>query len=321
MKKKISKLNQITVMIVASAKSKPDKMQNWLHSAGYHTQTYPDIEHICQPPFFPDPHLIIIIQNCSIDPIKFKVQMKQIKKIKQFHSIPVLLVIYKINPEMLKQLLNSRVDGYIEYPKSSADFLSHIRLLLKIKELQTVLDQKTIGFQKVKTRLQKLAITDGLTGIYNYRYFKQQLDIEISRAKRYGQPFSIMMIDIDNFKQFNDHHGHLAGNQILRKVSYLLHENIRKVDLLARYGGEEFVLILPGTKKSDTITVAEKLRSLIDQCYFSTAKIQSRIKISISIGIASFPEDAENDEDLIRISDQELYRAKQSGRNCVSYII
>jgi diguanylate cyclase (GGDEF)-like protein len=154
-----------------------------------------------------------------------------------------------------------------------------------------------------------------LTGLYNYQHFKQKLQVEIARSKRYGLPVSLLMMDIDFFKMYNDHFGHPLGDRILRRFSNLLFEHVRQIDILSRYGGEEFSLILPGTAKESAKVVAEKLRTLIEKSYFPLSEKLPFGRVTMSVGLACYPDDAKNEEELIRLADQALYRAKKEGRN------
>lgn len=163
---------------------------------------------------------------------------------------------------------------------------------------------------------EKRAVTDSLTGIYNHREFQRRLNEEVERASRYGKEFSIMMIDIDHFKIFNDTYGHPVGDAILREIVKVIQRCIRTVDFPARYGGEEFTVVLPETIGESTIKVAERIRRSISETDFVTPS-GHRAHLSVSIGIASFPLDGSRREELIIAADQALYFAKRDGRNRV----
>ncbi len=162
--------------------------------------------------------------------------------------------------------------------------------------------------------LKTLAITDGLTGLFTYRYFELRLNSELERAKRYGLTFSLAIMDIDHFKKVNDTYGHEAGNAVLRQITELLRKESRKVDILFRYGGEEFCVILTHTSKQGALRYTEKMRKLIENSKFPETK---ESKVTSSFGIASFPEvNAPTIKELINAADIALYKAKNSGRNC-----
>jgi len=154
------------------------------------------------------------------------------------------------------------------------------------------------------------ANTDGLTGLYNHRHFHERVDHEIARGSRFGTTFSLIMLDIDLFKAYNDIHGHLAGDEILRRVAFCIKTSIRNLDIAFRYGGEEFTVILPETRLDDSFKVAERIRKTI------ASKASSKAPpITASIGVANWPIDGVMKEEIISSADSALYRAKQTGRN------
>ena len=161
------------------------------------------------------------------------------------------------------------------------------------------------------------AIRDGLTNLYNYRFFIRELKKEVARTKRYKTPFSLLMIDIDYFKEYNDLHGHVEGDNVLKAISRLLELNTRQTDVVARYGGEEFVIILPGITKKKALPLAEKLRSLVKVYPFPDKVHRVPCRLTISIGIAGSPEDSMDHVELVRMADAALYEAKQTGRDRV----
>jgi len=155
------------------------------------------------------------------------------------------------------------------------------------------------------------AHTDTLTSLWNYGYFQYKLDEEIMKARATNNKLSVLMIDIDDFKKFNDTFGHQTGDEALKEVSEALQRCSRKMDLACRYGGEEFAFILPNTSKEEATTIAERMRKSIAEQTFANASF------TISIGIASFPEDGQTKEEIIRKADLALYRAKKEGKNKV----
>ncbi len=164
--------------------------------------------------------------------------------------------------------------------------------------------------------IQQLAVRDGLTGLYNYRYFRQQIERIVQHAKRYGSPLSMLMIDLDNFKTYNDSYGHLKGDLILKEVAALLLAHTRASDLVARYGGEEFAVLLPETSEEHAHSVGEKIRQVIEEHPFALTAGESPKSLTISVGIASSSGDTSADV-LIQRADEALYRAKEAGKNRV----
>jgi diguanylate cyclase (GGDEF)-like protein len=164
-------------------------------------------------------------------------------------------------------------------------------------------------------RTQTLSITDGLTGSYNYRFLVDSIRKEIGRASRFSEQFSIIMLDVDGLKEYNDVHGHLRGSAVIRSIAQIVSHKLRSIDMLCKYGGDEFVVVLPRTKKPGAALAAERIRKAIDKHRFAGEKLTGNI--TASMGIASFPEDGDTVEDMISSADKALYRAKRHGRNLV----
>jgi diguanylate cyclase (GGDEF)-like protein len=180
----------------------------------------------------------------------------------------------------------------------------------------TLSSQAVIAFENA--RLYSLAITDSITKLYVHRYFQLRLDEEVARSRRYNSTISLLMCDIDHFKSINDNYGHQQGDLILKEISKILRKNVRTTDIAARYGGEEFAIILPETTQADAKIVAERIRRDVSQYEFaSIIPGQPPLKCSISIGVAGFPLNADNKDQLIQKADSSLYRAKDMGRNKV----
>jgi len=164
---------------------------------------------------------------------------------------------------------------------------------------------------------QASAYRDELTGLYNYRLFREHLSRELFRSERSSTPLSLVMIDVDNFKAYNDGHGHEAGNQALVAVAKLLTGLLRKTDIPARYGGEEFALILPATPKISAHLVAERTRESVERHVFADEEPEPGCDLTVSMGIATFPADAADTGELVRRADRALYVAKSQGKNQV----
>jgi len=167
---------------------------------------------------------------------------------------------------------------------------------------------------RLHRRLEQLAITDELTQVYNYRFLKTALRKEVKRAGRFGHEFSILMIDVDNLKKYNERNGHLRGSELLRRVGRQLLDNSRGADLVAKYGGDEFMVILPHTGPDGAAIMGERIRKAVADASFINAETGD---ITISIGIAVFPGHGRSVEDLVASADDALFRAKRAGRNCV----
>ncbi len=178
-------------------------------------------------------------------------------------------------------------------------------------------DVLAIEYALLYERTRQMAITDRLTGLYNFGYFLERLKEERVRADRYHRLLSLVIFDLDHFKIYNDANGHPAGNEVLKKVAQILEDEAREVDVVARYGGEEFVLILPETSRKRASELAERIRSRIETTPFDHMESQPLGRVTLSAGVATFPVDASNEESLIKTADESLYSAKSKGRNRV----
>jgi len=165
--------------------------------------------------------------------------------------------------------------------------------------------------------VEQLSYTDGMTELHNFRYFELRLKEEVVRHKRTKSGLSLLILDVDNFKNFNDTMGHPAGDEVLRKIALILKESVRENDIVSRYGGEEFAIILPVVDKEGARILAERIRENIEQTYFEHEEIQPLGKVTISIGVAALQEDGDDYQELLNSADKALYAAKNDGRNRV----
>ncbi len=165
--------------------------------------------------------------------------------------------------------------------------------------------------------LHKRSICDGLTGLYNHQYFQEAGAKELAKSSRYERPLSLIFIDVDYFKEYNDQNGHIAGDDALKKIADLIKRRLRDSDIIARYGGEEFVALLPETTKEQALIIAETLREMIAAYPFPGSENQPKMTVSVSMGISGYPDDGNDLASLIREADNALYRAKDSGRNTI----
>lgn len=188
----------------------------------------------------------------------------------------------------------------------------------EVERLLTIAHIGALSLQNalLHSEIARLSVTDRLTELYNHGYFQQRLGEELDRAQRFGHKLSLIMMDIDHFKEFNDTFGHPKGDIVLKKVADILRSNIRDIDTPARYGGEEFIAILPETDKQGALIVAERIRQVISKTNYEVAP-GKRVKKTASFGVATFPSDADTQPHLIERADQALYQAKRTGRNAV----
>lgn len=219
-----------------------------------------------------------------------------------------LLSVPMVRGEELLGVLNFERAALDAFPASDQDFFVAVADQIALAVQNARLHETTV----------ELSVTDPLTQVPNRRYLYQQLEAELARATRYATPLSMVMIDIDHFKLLNDTAGHSAGDDVLRKVAQLMKHSLRKVDTLARYGGEEFIVLLPQLGREEAAEVAEKLRRAIAESGMEQGRTQPLGKVTISVGVATMPNDATNDVKLIDSADAALYASKRGGRNKVT---
>ncbi len=251
----------------------------------------------------------VVIRDATTDPVMDKV--RGVISPLGIRSIVVIPVVFR--DEVIGTL-------FLRTSRAGRAFSEHeIKLCHAVANASANALDNAFLFEKIedeKTRLEKLAITDYLTGAYNIRYFYHRIKEEFSRAQRHQLPLSCLMLDIDLFKGVNDKFGHRTGDIILKEFTQLLKKHTRKSDVLARYGGEEFIMLLPQTTESGAVVKAESLRTYVENYRFRDLK--GKRSLTVSIGVAAYPgKSIKSMGDLISFADTALYRAKTAGRNLV----
>nr|HDN00151.1 diguanylate cyclase [Deltaproteobacteria bacterium] len=224
-------------------------------------------------------------------------------------EIPVIMLTSKAEPvDKVKGLELGALD-YVTKPFDESELVTRVNIQLRLRQLYEAL-------QKKNRQLQNLANRDGLTDLYNHRYFHDQLSKDFLRAQRYHESLSCILLDIDYFKKFNDTYGHQTGDIVLKTLGQLIKDSIRDSDFAARYGGEEFAIILYYTDKPDAVHVAERLRHMVEHCEIPDK--DNLLHFTISLGIATFPDERiHNYKQIVECADKALYQAKGNGRNRV----
>lgn len=199
---------------------------------------------------------------------------------------------------------------------------SAIRRELEHAEMERLIvlgNQSSLSLQNalLHGELERLSVTDRLTELHNHGYFEQRLEEEFKRSSRFGHTMSLIMLDIDDFKAFNDMWGHPRGDDVLRKVSSVIRENLREMDIAARYGGEEFVVVLPETDTPGALAVAERIRAQVEAASFLLGPLDEEVHKTISVGVATYPAHVATAGRLLEAADAAMYRAKRAGKNRV----
>mgnify|MGYP001367924278 CR=1 FL=1 len=234
--------------------------------------------------------------------------LKQLKSKEQYVS--VMFVSARANTADVVTGLDLGADDYVRKPFSPEELLARVRTQLRIKDLNDQL-------RKANERLLELVDTDDLTGLFNMRSLYNRLNLEISRARRYGRIIGVVMMDMDHFKNINDNHDHLFGSFVLAETGKLIRQNIRQVDFAARYGGDEFLMVLTETSEAGIWRFADRIRKTVEEHVYQNGKDSA--SITASLGVAVTPSFAHtiDAKELVRAADHALFSAKEAGRNCV----
>jgi len=224
-------------------------------------------------------------------------------------DIPIIFVTASSDLDRMARLLELGANDVIAKPPHGADLLARLKLHLRTKRLHDELRLKT-------ETMARLSTTDVVTGLRTRRYVSEALSIEFLRSRRYATPFSVMMADLDHFKQVNDAYGHVAGDVVLQGVAQLLLDQIRVTDVAGRFGGEEILVILAQNGTEGARVLAERWRTSVEAAEFESMDGR-KISVRISIGIASWEPSLESPDELVTRADDRLYQAKANGRNQV----
>ena len=241
---------------------------------------------------------------------------RQIKSNGALPFIPIIMQTALDSTEDKVEGLEAGADDYITKPIDFAELKARLRSMLRIKRLQEALEEREKELLEVNQQLLFMSQTDALTGLDNRRHLNERIDEMFAHAKRLGEPFSLVMCDLDKFKSVNDTYGHQAGDEVLKQLAGILRDEAREIDRVGRYGGEEFMLLLPGAELDDAVTFAERVRKRIEGHTFTFSG--GTLTRTASFGVAGWPHEKMGEsDDLVRSADDALYVAKETGRNKV----
>jgi len=230
-----------------------------------------------------------------------------LRKLKEMD--PGLYVIILTGYASLENAIGALKEGAFDYLQKPIEWEKLLSAIERAFEKKKEEERR----EEVVNYYRDLSVRDSLTGLYNNAHFKELLEVEVKRSERYGHPLSLLMIDIDDFKKWQDKRGHLSGDRALKEIGNLIRSIVRGVDIVARYGGEEFAILMAETPKEMARLAAERVRKAIE----SLSLFDGRDPLTVSIGVAEFPRDAREPEELIEKADMALYKAKREGKNRV----
>ena len=284
---------EINILVVEDDAAAADSLESTLKSSGYRVWLTRDPQEGLE--FLRSNSFAVAITELRLS------KMNGIQFIRQAHKISESTNILVLTPY-------SFISSAIEAMEAGA--YGYITKPLNTSEIRIVVERAVERYFLLSTSDEKdyfvdLAVRDGLTGLFNRRYFNELINVEVNRVKRFPSALSLLMLDIDNFKNYNDTQGHPAGDELLKGAAKVFKNSVRAIDIVSRYGGEEFVILLPQADKKTAQIIAERLR----------VQMGLYLPATVSIGIATFPGDADGVEQLIEKADNALYQAKKAGKN------
>lgn len=322
----VSSNNKRRVLVVDDEENVLELLKNVLEADGYKVTAVPSAEQAW--PMHQQKPFDLIVTDVRLGGMDGFELMKRIKG--ENYDAEVIIITSYASMESAIEAIRFGAYDYITKPFEDLDVISvaverafeKIDLKNQNKALMEQLTNQNAQLRELNARLNQLANTDGLTGLYNHRYFQEALANEVHRSERHNRNFALLFLDIDNFKKYNDEFGHVKGDKVLLKIANCIKKNVRQSDMVARYGGEEFVIILPETSESGALMHADNIRKSIEDNAFDCVDAEnlSGASVTISIGIAIFPVDGKTPSELIKASDTALYEAKAQGKNKVCYL-
>jgi len=303
------------VLVVDDDQDSVDLLARWLAMEGYDVLTAKDGSEALQRIGSERPDLVLL--DLLIPPPDGLAVIRAAKRDRDMSTVPVVVMTVKRDVKTKIEALKTGADDFIVKPFHFDELDAVMRASLKKRYLYTSLERANRQLRDANEKLVKLTVTDDRTNLPNDRYLKRRLGEEFKRARRYGSPLSVMLLDLDHFKQVNDKYGHECGDQVLAEFARVLVDNAREIDIVGRYGGEEFLMLLPNTDAIRAAVVAERVRKAAEEHVYRHREFL--VRITVSIGLASIPANpsVRTEADLIRAADEALYRAKHTTRNKV----
>lgn len=308
-------------MVVDDEESMRDVLVQLLMEDGYDVTAFPDAEAALEG--FRKVQYEIIISDIKMPGMSGIDLMKEIRSLNE--TVQFIVITSHASLDTAVAAIRAGAYDYITRPFDDIQVISKVvdramekkSLTDENRDLVLDLRKKNKALEKANKLLKELSIRDALTGLFNHRYLQEALTNEIERSGKHRREFSLLFIDIDYFKEYNDNNGHILGDELLTSLSGIFQNRLRQSDIIARYGGEEFVIILTETPKEKGMKVAESIWLEVLKQAFPGSEKQPLGKVTISTGVAGYPEDGKDASTLIKKADEALYRAKKSGRNRV----
>ncbi len=304
-------MSKAKILLVEDSRSQAKVIRDFLERSGYEVNWVEDgksaIMKVRTEP------VDIVLLDFVLPDINGNEVCRWLKMNEHTRGIPIIMITSRSGTTNKVSCLEAGADDCLPKPYNEIELNARIYACLRTKALQDELRNKNRQLQEMLTKVETLAVTDSLTGLFNRRHCENILDNEFGRTIRYKSSLTCLMIDIDHFKKVNDEFGHRTGDTVLKEVAQIIKNNAREVDTVARWGGEEFIVLLPQTGKENGESFASRLVKAISGHQFSGIPGK---RVTVSIGLASVPDPSlDAGEKLINASDFALYEAKRKGRN------
>lgn len=311
----VAPTRKFRILVVDDDRDSVDLLIEWLSMEGYDTFGAGSGAEALQRIARDRPDLVLL--DLLIPPPDGLAVLRAVKKDRAMSAIPLIVMTVKRDVASKVEALKSGADDFIIKPFHFDELDAVLRASLKKRYLYSSLERANRQLREANEKLLKLSVTDDRTNLLNDRYLRRRLQEEFKRAVRYGTPLSVMVLDLDHFKQINDKYGHDCGDQVLKEFGRVVIENAREIDIVGRFGGEEFLMILPNTSGIPAAIVAERVRKAAEEHVYKYKEFL--VRVTVSAGLASVPANREvrTEVDLLKAADNALYRAKQASRNKV----
>jgi len=305
--------NLYRILVVDHEPETVRRLTDWLRSDSFAVSTATDGPEALEVACRETPDLILL--DRALPTLSGEAVAKELKQHPLLGTVPIIMLTNGGGLPAAVDPLEQVADDLITDPTNVHEVRSRIRTMLKKRDVYLQLEQANQELKEANSRLQQLLVHDETTTLLNYRAFNQRLQEEFRRARRYREYLSLMMLDLDYYKDVNDRYGHPSGDDVLREFGRILTRSTRETDLVARFGGDEFVVLLPATAGPPAFKLAERIRQAMEAHSFQLG--EEAVRVTSSQGIATFPVNPRilSHEDLVKESDKALYLAKEAGRN------
>lgn len=293
-----------SILIVDDDEIIRDTMRDFIIAAGYHSTSAASAEEALD--LIDKNHVQLVITDIRL-PGRDGLELTKI--VKEEHDIDVIVMTGYSGDYAYEKVIGKGASDLVFKPVRYEELLLRLKRVLKERQLRKERN-------RMLEQLKELAITDGLTKLYNSRHFYAQLELEVDRSHRYGHSIALLLLDIDHFKRYNDTFGHIEGDKVLLRIGQIIKSCLRTIDTAYRYGGEEFTVILPETRGMEALTAAQRIRSSIEKEKFFPEPGNAQ-NVTISIGVTEYIR-GEKPKDFVQRADKAMYFSKNQGRNRVS---